>query len=206
MTTLKKKGIIFMILFVLSVTPLISLKAQAKAIYTKDATINAAVEIVLGRCTKEGMTRKQKLRAAYVYLVKHMHYTHGRGSVKIKVHRKQVKAMRVQTRAMKKEKKVHFSSRFRSRYRHLLTMSGTCYDMSAVFCIIANHLGYRAGLCSGRYVRSNGSSCEHWWNYVVINGSRRYFDVQAANAMKRNKWAYYCKKRSSGVWRRHHRG
>ena len=88
----------------------------------------------------------------------------------------------------------------------VLTMSGTCYDMSAVFCIFANRLGYDAGLCSGRYVRSNGSSCEHWWNYVRINGKKKYFDVQAANAMKGKKFSYYCKSRSSRVWRKHHSG
>ena len=188
------------------VAPIFSLKIQAqkKAIYTRDPKINAAVEIILSRCTRPGMTKKQRLRAAYVYLVNHMHYTHSSGSVKIHVSKKKIRAMRKAAKALRREKKIVYSSKFRGRYRHVLTMSGTCYDMSAVFCIVANHIGYKAGLCSGRYIRSSGSSCEHWWNYVTIRGKKKYFDIQAANAMKRNKFSYYCKDRSSRVWRKHH--
>lgn len=207
MNALKKYFLAAVMFFMILAAPFTTLRTQArKPIYTRNAEINAAVEIILNRCTTPEMTRKQKLRAVYVYLVKHMHYTHSRGSVKIHVGKKKRKAMRVQTKALHKEHKIHYTSKFRSRYRHVLTMSGTCYDMSAVFCIFANRLGYDAGLCSGRYVRSNGSSCEHWWNYVRINGKKKYFDVQAANAMKGKKFSYYCKSRSSRVWRKHHSG
>ena len=205
MEKLMKLRISMALLIMMAAAPLFSLNVQAKKpIYTNNAEIDAAVEIILDRCTSPEMTKKEKLREAYVYLVNHMHYTHSRGSVKIHVSKKKKREVRQETKALKKERKTHFSSKFRSRYRHVLTMSGTCYDMSAVFCIVANHIGYDAGLCSGRYVRSNGSSCEHWWNYVRIDGEKRYFDVQAANAMKGKKFSYYCKRGSSRTWRKHH--
>ena len=208
MKKLRKYSLAVILFAMLVIIPFFSLETHAQiiAIYTRDPKINAAVEIILSRCTTPEMTKKQKLRAAYVYLVKHMRYTHSRGSIKIHVSKKKIKAMKAASKALKKEKKIVYSSKFRSRYRHVLTMSGTCYDMSAVFCIVANHIGYKAGLCSGRYIRSSGSSCEHWWNYVTIRGKRKYFDVQAANAMKGKKFSYYCKSKSSRVWRRHHSG
>ena len=182
----------------------LSLKVDAKQIFTKDDEVNAAVGIILDRCTTPGMTKKEKLRESYLYLVENMKYTHGHRSKKIHVSKKQLRAMKKKTNELKEKNEVKFSSKFRSRYRHVLTLSGTCYDMSAVFCIVANHIGYKAGLCSGEYVRSNGSSVEHWWNYVKINGEKRYFDVQAANAMKRKKFSYYCKKKNSKTWKKHH--
>lgn len=195
-----------MILLLLFAAPMFSLQTKAKAIYTRSAKINAAVELILDKCTIEGMSKEQKLKAVYLYLVYNMKYTHGHKSVKIHVKKKHLKMVKAQTKELKKAKRVKFSSKFKHRYRNVLTMSGTCFDMSAVFCIIANHLGYKAGLCSGSYISSGGGSCEHWWNYVVVEGEKRYFDVQAANAMKRSKYKYFNKKKNSRIWRKHHSG
>lgn len=188
-----------------------SVGTQARAIYTNNTKIDATAEKVIRRCTTDKMTSEQKLKAVYLYLVKNMHYSHSRGHVRIKVTAKDIKIMKEQRKLLRQKRNITYNSSFKRRYRNLLTMQGTCYDMSAVMCILANHLGYRAGLNSGEYVRRNGSTCEHWWNHVVIKGHKKYFDVQAANhnwkkhhSMK-NALNYYCKGKGSRIWRKHHR-
>ena len=205
-----KKWIIQAMIFcVLLMMPVAT--AHGKSIYTNNTKIDTAADKIIRKCTTKGMTKEQKLKAVYIYLVKHMHYSHSRGHVRVKVSKKDIRAMKSQKKLLVKSNKVKYSSKFRRRYHNLLTMQGTCYDMSAVFCILANHLGYSAGLNSGRYVRGNGSTCEHWWNHVVIKGKTRYFDVQAANdSWKRHHsmgavMGFYKKAKGSRSWRKHHR-
>lgn len=197
-----------MLLALLTMVSFYSSRVEAKRIYTGNNKIDAACEIILQRCTNPKMTSKQKLKAVYEYLVKNMKYSHSDGHTRIHVKKAHVKAVKKQKVVLAYYKQLKYSKKFRSRYRNLITLQGTCYDMSAVFCIMANHLGYRAGLCSGRYVRGNGSSCEHWWNYVVISGQKKYFDVQAANACWKGHHkmnvSYYCQSSGSHAWSRHH--
>ena len=141
-----------------------------------------------------------------------MRYSHSNGRVRVHVTKKEMKNHRKNMVSMLSDKKIRYSSKFSSDYANLLTLQGTCKDMSGVFCILANHLGFKAGYVTGRYVRSNGSSTEHWWNYVVINGKRYYCDVQAAN----DSWdrhhsmgavnGFYLRDKNSHGWRKHHRG
>ncbi len=183
--------------------------AQAKAIYTGNTKIDCAAEAIINRVSKPGMTNRQKLKACYDYLVKNMRYSHSDGKVKIKPSKKETEAYKAVLAALKEKGEVTYSRKFKGDWRNLLTMRGTCKDMSGVMCILANHLGFHAGYKTGRYVRSNGSSVEHWWNWIKVEGKKLYCDVQAANdgghSQKRiNK--YYLKSAGSQGWRRHHRG
>ena len=185
-----------------------SFRTEARMIYTGKTRIDTACEIILDRCSNPKMTCKEKLKAVYEFLVKNMKYSHSKGSVRIKAGRQRILKFKKKEAALKAAGKLTYSKKFRRRYRNVLTLRGTCYDMSAVFCIMANHLGFKAGLCSGRYVRSSGSSCEHWWNYVKIDGKKKYFDVQAANARWKSRHkmskSFFWQDKNSHAWSKHH--
>lgn len=208
MKSMKKYRRLLVIFAVLVLCAFYTSRTDAKVIYTGKDKIDTACEIILAKCSDEKMTSKEKLKAVYEFLVKNMKYSHSKGSVKIKVSKDQIQKFKKTEAEQKAAGQVSYSKKFRRRYQNVLTMRGTCYDMSTVFCIMANHLGFKAGLCSGRYVRSNGSSCEHWWNYVKIDGKKKYFDVQAANASwkghhKMSK-SFFWQDKNSHAWSKHH--
>lgn len=200
------KRLVFALLFCMLLLPIASVNTQAKVILTGNKKIDMAAEAIIRRCSKPHMTNRQKLKKCYAYLVNKMHYTHGRGHVRVKLSKREKKACAAALKEMKK-KGVKYSKKFKGDWRNLLTLSGTCKDMSGVMCILANHLGYRAGYTTGRYVRSNGSSVHHWWNYIIIKGKKYYCDVQAANdSSKKHKYNWYLKTYGNKFWRSHHRG
>ena len=212
MNVKKRKKLLLCLFIIICCLPMFGLKAEAKNIFTGNLKVDCAAEKIINRCTKPGMSQRQKLKSVYTYLVKTMRYSHSNGRVRVHVTKKEMKNHRKNMVSMLSDKKIRYSSKFSSDYANLLTLQGTCKDMSGVFCILANHLGFKAGYVTGRYVRSNGSSTEHWWNYVVINGKRYYCDVQAAN----DSWdrhhsmgavnGFYLRDKNSHGWRKHHRG
>ncbi len=180
---------------------------HAKVIYTTDIMTDAAAEKIIKKCTTPEMTKEQKLRQVYLYLVKNMTHSYSQGSIKIHVSRKDIKNMRAQIKSLKKEKRISFSSSYRKRYRSVRSLRGTCYGQSMAFNIIANHLGFKTKLCHGRY-----NSNSHYWSRIIINGKKRYFDVDIANyywkrrhSMERVNF-YYNKAYNSRAWRRNHHG
>ena len=211
---MKKKivrKLLFTLVLLMFAIPVFSMNTQAKAIYTGNKKTDQAVEaIIIRACGKKysTMTNKQKLKASYKYLVKHMTYSHSDGRVKIKPTAAEKKIYAENLAALKLDKNITYSKKFKSDWRNVRTMRGTCKDMAGVMCIIANHLGFKAGYCHGRYVRSNGSSVDHHWNYIVVNGKKKYCDVQAANDGGHS-WSrikkYYLRSRSSSFWRKHYR-
>ncbi|GEM_PF-2973852 len=183
--------------------------AEAKLIYTTDARTNAVAEKIIQRCSDEDMTQEEKLRRIYMYLVHHMRYSWSTGSTKVHVSKKEIN----KTKAKAAVLGVSYSSEFRNRYKNVRTLQGTCYGMSKVFCILANHIGYEAHMCHGTHVTGGGSHrSSHYWCYVRINGEKRYFDVQYANrCYHRNRnssevEACYKSKKHAKYWRRHYRG
>ena len=209
MNTRVIKRLLYTIMLMLCITAVSRLHVEAKAIYTGNRKVDCAVETIIHRASKKGMSREQKLKACYIYLVKHMTYSHSGGRVRIKPSKAEKKLYKKNLKALKANKKIRYSRQFRGDWQNVLTMRGTCKDMSGVMCILANHLGFNAGYKTGRYVRSNGSSVEHWWNWVNVNGKRLYCDVQAVNdgghSMGRMN-SYYLKSYGNRNWRRHHRG
>jgi hypothetical protein len=153
-----------------------AVKTDAKVIYTTDAKTNAVAEKIINSCTNDSMSKEEKLRAVYYYLVRNMRYSWSTGSAKIKVSKKEIK----ETKKKAKRLKASYSREFRNRFKNVASLQGTCYGQNKVFCILANHLGYKAHMCHGQHV-TGGSSSDHYWCYVVIKGQKRYFDVQYAN-------------------------
>lgn len=186
-------------------------KVEAKNIYTGNVKVDTAAERIIESCTKPEMNKKEKLRAVYVHLVKNMEYSHKDGTIRVRVTKNHKMNWKAKEKVLHSQNKVKYSSQFSAEYKNLLTMQGTCKDMSGVMCILANHLGFKAGYQTGRYVRSDGSSTEHWWNYVIINGKKRYFDVQAANdSWDRHRsmpavMGFCLRDGESSGWKKHHR-
>lgn len=203
------KHLVFTMMLLLCVVFSSRLNVKAKAIYTGNHKVDCAAEAIIRRASKKGMTNTQKLKACYIYLVKHMTYSHSGGRIKIKPTKAEKKLYKKNLRRLKAKKRIQYSNKFRGDWQNVMTMRGTCKDMSGVMCILANHLGFHAGYKTGRYVRSNGSSVEHWWNWINVKGKRLYCDVQAANdgghSMGRMN-SYYLKSYGNSNWRRHHRG
>lgn len=204
---MKKNSILIMCLPILCMLLLFSLgvKSDAKVIYTTNARTNAAAEKIINSCTNDSMSKEEKLRAVYYYLVKNMRYSWSTGSTKVKVSKKDIKETKKKAKALK----VSYSREFRNRYKNVSTLQGTCYGMSKVFCILANHLGYKAHMCHGQHV-TGGSSSSHYWCYVVVNGKKKYFDVQYANrCYHRNSnsaeiESCFMANRGSKYWRNHY--
>ena len=54
---------------------------------------------------------------------------------------------------------------------------GVCTDNATVFKILLAHVGVQAGLCEGYYLNRNGTRSGHTWNWVIVNGTKYYYDV-----------------------------
>jgi hypothetical protein len=178
---------------------------EARIIYTTDDHTNAVVEKVIKNCTNESMSKEEKLRCVYYFMVHNMRYSWSTGSTKIHVSEKDIK----KTKALGKKLKVKYSREFRNRYKNVRTLQGTCYGMAKVFCIYANHLGFTAHMCHGTHV-TGGHGSDHYWCYVVIHGEKKYFDVQYANrCYKRNSSSgevesCYMASKGDRYWRKHY--
>ena len=212
---MKKKVLRFFILTLMAlmfVAPFAKVETQAKRIFTGNSKVDCAAEAIISRCTTDDMTGKEKLKACFTYLVKHMKFTwyHDGGKIKIKPTKAEKAEYKALLKRLKASGKVEYSKKFKTHWSNLLRMHGTCYDMSGVMCILANHLGYKAGKVTGTYLTHHGTKKlrNHWWNWVKINGKKYYCDVQGCNAGKHTaaRINAYCLKRPSDKdWREHHR-
>lgn len=211
---MKKKFYLFAILTLFCLMPLVAHKtdASAKIIYTTSTKVNAAADKIIKKVSSEEMTKEQKLRQVYVYLVKTMRYSYRTGHKRVHVSAKDLAETKAIQRELERAGQISYSSKFRNRYANVLSLQGTCYGMSKVFCILANHLGFKANMVHGKYVTSGGRRSDHYWCYVYINGHKRYFDVQIANYYWKKhrtmKYAemFYARSKSAKGWRKHHRG
>ena len=183
----------------------VNVDTHAKAIYTTNEKTNAVAEKIINSCTNDEMSKEEKLRNVFYYLVSNMRYSWSTGSARIKVTKKEVKATKKKAKAMK----VSYSSEFHNRYKNVASLQGTCYGMAKVFCILANHLGYKAHVVHGRHV-TGGHSSSHYWCYVIVKGEKKYFDVQYANrCYKRNSHSSeiegcFMADSSDSYWRAHY--
>ena len=54
---------------------------------------------------------------------------------------------------------------------------GVCTDNAEIFKILLAHVGVQSGLCEGYYLNRNGTKSGHTWNWVIVNGTKYYYDV-----------------------------
>ena len=55
--------------------------------------------------------------------------------------------------------------------------AGVCTDNATIFKILLAHVGVQAGRCDGYYLNRNGTKSGHTWNWVIVNGTKYYYDV-----------------------------
>ncbi len=62
------------------------------------------------------------------------------------------------------------------------TLCGNCAHFSAMLTVLLNHLGFDCRLIGGSFRNSNGSTYEHKWNCVLIDGQYYWMDVRIDHA------------------------
>ena len=64
-----------------------------------------------------------------------------------------------------------------------LTRCGNCSDFSSMLIVLLGHLGVDCRAVSGEFINLNGTRVAHTWNYALINGEYRWFDVRIDHSL-----------------------
>lgn len=67
-------------------------------------------------------------------------------------------------------------------YEMMMTRTGNCAHYSALLAVLLGHLGFDCRLIPGEFVNTNGSTVEHKWNYVLVDGQYYWLDVRMDHA------------------------
>ncbi len=67
-------------------------------------------------------------------------------------------------------------------YEMMMTRTGDCAHYSALLAVLLGHLGFDCRLIPGEFVNTNGSTVEHKWNYVLVDGQYYWLDVRMDHA------------------------
>lgn len=129
---------------------------------SQDTYLDTLVQELIRQATTEDMSRSQKLKACYTYMVENYaygynyNYSYGGGS-----------------------QSVAWATAFlRDGY-------GACNNWSSAFVYVARALGYEADLYYGGTAASGGGSTEHYWPVIRIDGREYIFDPQVEKDMFR---------------------
>ncbi len=126
---------------------------DANGRYTSgNATLDSYVDQALAACTNSGMTKAQKLRAAYLYVRDH-------GAYLARPHQARG------TTAWAEE-----SASFMFEHK-----KGNCYCFAGQFLYMARRLGYNAYVVSGGVSRKDS---DHAWVMICENGVPYIYDVE----------------------------
>ena len=126
---------------------------DANGRYTSgNATLDSYVDQALAACTNSGMTKAQKLRAAYLYVRDH-------GAYLARPHQARG------TTAWAEE-----SALFMFEHK-----KGNCYCFAGQFLYMARRLGYNAYVVSGGVGRKDS---DHAWVMICENGVPYIYDVE----------------------------
>lgn len=126
---------------------------DANGRYTSgNATLDSYVDQALAACTNSGMTKAQKLRAAYLYVRDH-------GAYLARPHQARG------TTAWAEE-----STLFMFEHK-----KGNCYCFAGQFLYMARRLGYNAYVVSGGVGRKDS---DHAWVMICENGVPYIYDVE----------------------------
>lgn len=126
---------------------------DANGRYTSgNATLDSYVDQALAACTNSGMTKAQKLRAAYLYVRDH-------GAYLARPHQARG------TTAWAEE-----SALFMFEHK-----KGNCYCFASQFLYMARRLGYNAYVVSGGVGRKDS---DHAWVMICENGVPYIYDVE----------------------------
>lgn len=67
-------------------------------------------------------------------------------------------------------------------YEMMLKRSGNCAHFAALLTVLLTRLGYDCRLIDGDFVNNDGSTYEHKWNYVLVDGQYYWLDVRMDHA------------------------
>lgn len=91
-------------------------------------------------------------------------------------------------------------------YEMMMTRTGDCAHYAALLAVLLSHLGYDCRLIPGDFVNTNGSTVEHKWNYVLVDGQYYWLDVRMdhASAAGGEIGYYYFMKTDTEEWAKQH--
>lgn len=123
--------------------------------YSGYENLDAQIQQLIQNATTSDMSRSEQLKACYIYMIENYYYeynynySYGNGP-----------------------KSVAWANAFlRDGY-------GSCNHWSATFMYVARALGYECDLYYGGTATSSGSSVEHYWPVLRIDGTEYVFDPQ----------------------------
>ena len=67
-------------------------------------------------------------------------------------------------------------------YDMMLKRCGNCAHFAALLTVLLTRLGYDCRLIDGVFVNNDGSTYEHKWNYVLVDGQYYWLDVRMDHA------------------------
>ncbi len=172
-----------------------------------------AEQIIKDAKIKDSMSDDEKVRLIYHWMTvnqKHVHY-YANGSYqtyyKLASSKKKIKSYRKKTDKLYQQGELDYSNDY-DMIRRKWCMErriGVCTDHAVIFKILCNHVGIKAGVCSGYYLNRNGTKPAHSWNYAVVGGVTYYYDVdvEIQNYGKGQGDYYWYKKTRSEAERTH---
>lgn len=67
-------------------------------------------------------------------------------------------------------------------YEMMLKRTGNCQHYSALLAVLLGRLGFDCRLIPGEFINGDGSTVEHKWNYVLVDGQYYWLDVRMDHA------------------------
>lgn len=176
---------------------LISRKKDRRPIYTGAGWYDILIgEMVKKAGLKSGMSDEKIVKKAYLYLTKNFMYTKDlTKKTKIRQYHKapsdtRIKSMEQKVKELQAAGSIRVDDSYCSRFQVLdlsgdgntgaagyvmnnywLYHLGVCDDFSAIFTMMCNRMGVKAGKCGGL---AYGYS--HAWSWAYVDGEKYYFD------------------------------
>lgn len=92
-------------------------------------------------------------------------------------------------------------------YEMMYKRCGNCAHFAALLTVLLTRLGYDCRLIDGVFVNNDGSTYEHKWNYVLVDGQYYWLDVRMDHAgyarTGSNSHSYFLKS-DTAAWARSH--
>lgn len=155
-------------------------------VLTGDAEVDYMAEQICKQAKIKGsLSDDEKVKRIYHWMTvnqKHAHYYEG-GSYpthfKLASSKKKINAYRKKTDRLAESGDLIYNNDYNLIRRKwcMERKIGVCTDNAAIFQILCNHVGVKAGICSGYYLNRNGTKPPHSWNYAVVGGATYYYDV-----------------------------
>lgn len=92
-------------------------------------------------------------------------------------------------------------------YEMMLKRTGNCAHYAALLAVLLGHLGFDCRLIDGDFINQSGSSVEHKWNCVLVDGAYYWLDVRMDHSMYASTGKigyYYFLEPSTAVWSEQH--